>query len=114
VELIACRVIEFAFRAPAGTEPCAGEGELVFGLTKHGATLANASGGVNRQVLSASGAGLAADTGVYSSSRGLENQVIRDVRFEPIQDPTACRWLDGVYPSRPAGSIQGGRLIRFR
>ena len=30
---------EFAFRPPARTERCAGEAELVFGLTGHGATL---------------------------------------------------------------------------
>jgi len=32
------KLIGICFCAPAGTERCAGEGELVFELTKHGAT----------------------------------------------------------------------------
>ena len=38
---------------------------MVFGLTKHRATLANASGSVNRKFLPVSEAGLAADSCVY-------------------------------------------------
>jgi hypothetical protein len=49
-------------RAPNCTQRCAGEGELVLGLTEHSPTLAMASGGVNWQLLPASGAGLAEDT----------------------------------------------------
>jgi hypothetical protein len=39
------------FRAPAGTEPCASEGESLFGLTKHGASLSAPQRGVKGQLL---------------------------------------------------------------
>ena len=44
----------------ARTGRCAGEGELVLGLTEHGGTLTNASGGVNWQLWPGSGVGLVA------------------------------------------------------
>ena len=50
-DVICDELIEIAFRAPARTERCAGEGELIFGLTKHGATLPTPERGVNRQFL---------------------------------------------------------------
>ena len=35
------------------------------------------------------------------SPRDLENQVIRDVRLEPVQDPAVGRLLDGLFLTRP-------------
>ncbi len=39
------------FLAPAGSRLCAGEGELVAGLTKHDAMIATPEGSVKRQLV---------------------------------------------------------------
>lgn len=46
---IELRLMEFASCAAAPTQRCAGEGDLVCGLSKHGASLANPVRSVNRR-----------------------------------------------------------------
>jgi len=48
VSFVLLRLAEFVFQAPPFTQRCAGEGELVFGLTKHGVTLPSARGTVKQ------------------------------------------------------------------
>ena len=62
-------IAEYAFSALASTGRCAGEGELVFGLTKHCAILTERRRGVNRQFLRVFGRPWARTGGVLLSCR---------------------------------------------
>jgi hypothetical protein len=80
---------KLVFRAPARTERCAGQGELVFGLTEHGGSVQWGGWDVSRHILPGS-------CGAWTSGSGVGPQwpdsLVSRASFRWLQGASAKAW----------------------